>query len=107
MKKAPIKSTNSASQSLIAVKASSKRQVRGIIITAKVFKKLMLKAYLKPLTTNLALNLAICPKASSLYFSTYLLLIAHLFKLKAFINCSAPDCNSYLSLALAAISQFS
>ena len=106
MKKAPIKSTNSASQSLIAVKASSKHQVGGIVIAAKVSKKLVLGVYLKPLTTNLALNLAICPKASSLHFSTYLLLIARLFKPKALINRSTPNYNNYLSLALAATSQF-
>ena len=92
---------------LIAVKASSKRQVKGIVIAAKVSEKLVLGAYLKPLTINLALNLAICPKAFSLYFSTHLLLIVRLFKLKALINRSAPNYNSCLSLALAATSQFS
>ena len=67
----------------------------------------MLGAYLKLLTTNLALNLVICFKASSLRFNTYLLLIVCLFRLKALINRSAPNYNSCLSLALAATSQFS
>ena len=86
------------------VKASSKRQVGGIVVAAKVFKKLVLGAYLKPLTTNLALNLIIYPKAFNLHFNTYLLLIVYLFKPKTFINYNAFNYNSYLSLALAATS---